>query len=282
MERATRRTPALRFELGSDPAGPATSVRGVDRVVVEEPLQIRVDGADVVMTMRTPGDDVDLALGWLAAEAGLTSPADVASVRPCGDRGPDGLPTYNTLDVTLAPGVTLPPDVARDRPVSSACGVCGADTVAAVARRGGTDIAADPLVLDPRTLLALPDLMRPRQRRFDATGGTHAAALVDAAGEVVCLREDVGRHNAVDKVVGDAVRRGALPLTGHVLVVSGRAGFEITQKAALAGIPALVSVSATTAMSVDLAREVGMTLVGFVRAGRGTVYAGGHRIRSGT
>jgi formate dehydrogenase accessory protein FdhD len=190
--------------------------------------------------------------------------------------GTDEPNTYNVVDVALAPGVPLP--AARQFTTTSACGVCGKASIDALRTRSRFDVAADPVLVDPAVLAGLPDRLRAAQPAFDRTGGIHAAGLFTAAGELLCLREDVGRHNAVDKVVGWALRAGRLPLAGHVLLVSGRASFELTQKAWLAGIPVLAAVSAPSTLAVDLAVEGGLTLVGFLRGATMNVYAGAERL----
>lgn len=250
-----------------------------DTVAAEEPLEIRLSGTPLAVTMRTPGDDFDLVHGFLATEGVIASDADVLALRYCDSVDADGRNTYNVVDVDLAAGVE-PPDTALDRNflTSSSCGVCGKASIDAIRTRTRHDVAADPLRLPLETLLALPDRLRAAQQVFDRTGGLHAAGLFTAGGELVALREDVGRHNAVDKVVGDAVRAGRLPLAGHVLMVSGRASFELTQKAAMAGIPVLAAVSAPSSLAVELAADVGITLVGFLRGDGCNVYSRPDRV----
>jgi FdhD protein len=229
--------------------------------------------------MRTPGDDFDLALGHLLSEGILRKASDVQQLMHCLDTDESGSPTYNVVDVTLAPGASL--DLARsDRSgyTSSACGVCGKTSIDAITTQSPYAVADDPVLLDPAIVAALPAGLRERQQVFDRTGGLHAAGLFTPEGEVLVVREDVGRHNAVDKVVGWAGREARLPLSGTVLVVSGRASFELVQKAVMAGVPALVSVSAPSSLAVGLAREAGMTLVCFTRPPRMTVYAGAARL----
>jgi FdhD protein len=223
--------------------------------------------------MRTPGHDFDLVHGFLATEGVITGPADVAGLRYCDSVDAEGRNTYNVVDVELAPGVAVP-DSALDRRfvTSSACGVCGKATIDAIRGRSRFDLTRDTVRLPLDRLLGLPARLREAQQLFDKTGGLHAAGLVGTDGGLVACREDVGRHNAVDKVIGDAVRAGRLPLTGHVLVLSGRAGFELTQKAAMAGIPVVAAVSAPSSLAVELAGEVGMTLVGFLRGDGANVY----------
>jgi FdhD protein len=250
-----------------------------DTVAAEEPLEIRLSGTPLAVTMRTPGDDFDLVHGFLATEGVIASDADVLALRYCDSVDADGRNTYNVVDVDLAPGVE-PPDTALDRNflTSSSCGVCGKASIDAIRTRTRHDVAADRVRLPLSTLLALPDRLRAAQQVFEKTGGLHAAGLFTADGELVALREDVGRHNAVDKVVGDALRAGRLPLAGHVLMVSGRASFELTQKAAMAGIPVLAAVSAPSSLAVELAADVGITLVGFLRGDGCNVYSRQDRI----
>ncbi|MCO5974305.1 formate dehydrogenase accessory sulfurtransferase FdhD [Actinoallomurus soli] len=246
-----------------------------DTLVVEEPLEIRLGGHPLSVTMRTPGNDFDLVTGFLYAEGVIRAPEDVAAMRYCADTD-----TFNVVDVALAAEVA-PPEVSVERSfyTTSACGVCGKTSIDALRQRARHDIRSDTTVLDPDVLAALPDALREAQRVFERTGGLHAAGLFDASGTLVVLREDVGRHNAVDKVVGWALKDGRLPLAGHVLLVSGRASFELTQKAMLAGIPALAAVSAPSSLAAELAEEAGMTLVGFLRGHSMNVYTGAERIK---
>ncbi len=248
-------------------------VRRPDTLVAEEPLEIRVDGRPLAVTMRTPGDDVDLALGFLLTEGLIGGASDVTTARHCSDSD------FNVLEVVLAEGVPPPAvDPTRNFYTSSSCGVCGKASIDAVRTLSRYAVADDPIRVDPATLDGLPERLRTRQKVFDRTGGLHAAGLFTADGELVCLREDVGRHNAVDKVIGWAVREARVPLTGHILLVSGRASFELTQKASMAGIPVLAAVSAPSTLAVDLAGELGMTLVGFLRPGRMNLYTGADRV----
>ncbi len=252
--------------------------RRPDTVTAEEPLEIRV-GRPLAVTMRTPGDDFDLALGFLVTEGLVSGAEDVATLMHCQDEGEDGRPTYNVVDVVLRPGVALP-DVSLERSfyTTSSCGVCGKASLDAVRLRSRFDVAADRTTWSPELLTTLPDALRAHQKVFDRTGGLHAAGLFTSSGELLAVREDVGRHNAVDKLVGWAAREQRLPLTGCVLMVSGRASFELTQKALMAGIPCLAAVSAPSSLAVDLATESGMTLVGFLRPPRMTVYSGEERL----
>lgn len=247
----------------------------VDDLAAEEPLEIRVGGASVAVTMRTPGDDFDLAVGFCLSEGIIASAGDVAAIRYC--TGPQGAGEYNVVDLALRPGVALDPALIRRVYTSSSCGICGTASIEAV-RKQAPDVAGDPVRVTRDVLAALPDRLRAAQAVFDRTGGLHAAGLFTAAGALVAAREDVGRHNAVDKVVGWAATRRLLPLRGHVLMVSGRVAFEIAQKALVAGIPVVAAVSAPSSLAADLAAESGMTLVGFLRGGTGNVYAGAERI----
>ena len=274
--RVTTRTRTERLDLR--PGGPRT--QRVDTLAVEEPLQVEVDGEQLTVTMRTPGDDVDLVLGFLHAEGLLGDAGDVVALRHCTDLGEDGQPTFNVAQVTARPGSRLAGErVARPFTTTSACGVCGSASVEQVLARVPAPLHGDGVRLDPGVLESLPGVLREHQAAFERTGGLHAAGLFSAGGELLCLREDVGRHNAVDKVVGWGLRTGALPLRGRVLVVSGRASFELVQKAAMAGVPVLAAVSAPSSLAVSLARAAGMTLVGFLRPPTANVYAGAHRLR---
>jgi FdhD protein len=274
MGRVTTRVPAERVDVTA-----RRRLRRPDTLVVEEPLEVRVGAAPVVVTMRTPGDDVDLALGFLLTEGLLAGPDDVATAVHCTDLGEDGRPTFNVLEVALRPGVPAPDlDGRRTFGMTSACGVCGSASIDAVARRSRHDVAADPVTVDAAVLAALPDRLRAEQRTFDRTGGLHAAGLFRADGEPLVVREDVGRHNAVDKVLGWAAREVGWPLRGTVLVVSSRASFELAQKAWVAGVPVLAAVSAASSLAVSLATEAGMTLAGFVRDGTLNLYSRADRV----
>jgi FdhD protein len=252
-------------------------------VAAEEPLEIRVGPAGpakrspLAVTMRTPGDDLDLAIGFLLTEGIIGSAEDVHTAQLCA--GEDTPNTYNVVDVVLSPGVPAPEtDPTRNFYTTSSCGICGKASIDAVRTRSRFDVAADPTVVPAALLAELPDRLAAGQVGFQRTGGLHAAGLFTAEGELLCLREDVGRHNAVDKVIGWAVREGRLPLAGHVLLVSGRASFELTQKATMAGIPILAAVSAPSTLAIELATEAGLGLVGFLRGTSMNVYAGGKRI----
>jgi len=257
-----------------------TSVRVEDAVAVEEPLEIRVGGAPLAVTMRTPGHDVELAVGFLISEGVVTAGDQVLGARYCAGASADGVNTYNVLDVALAPGVPAPdPSLARAFYTTSSCGLCGKASIDAVRTRTAHPVSGDELVVTDAALAAFPDRLRAEQAVFDKTGGLHAAGLFDGGtGELLVVREDVGRHNAVDKVVGWAAQAGRIPLGGTVLMVSGRASFELTQKALMAGIPLLAAVSAPSSLAVELAGEAGMTLVGFLRGESMVVYSGAQRI----
>ncbi len=277
MGRVTQRTPSVRLDV-SDPSAPVVT-RRPDTIAVEEPLEVRVDGTPLTVRMRTPGDDFDLTLGFLHAEGLIRQAADVRQLMHCLDEDESGSPTYNVVDVTLADGVALPTrgDI-RPFLTTSACGVCGKSSIDAIRATGRYAVEDDDTPVDPALLATLPDLLRARQKTFDRTGGIHAAGLFTASGELLVVREDVGRHNAVDKVIGWAAREERLPLTGHLLVVTSRASFELAQKAYLAGIPVLAAVSAPSSLAITFAQEVGMTLVAFVRSPLMTVYGGANRL----
>jgi FdhD protein len=271
MGRITSRTRVTRITVGG------RTSRREDVLAVEEPLEIRVGGTPLAVTMRTPGSDVDLAVGFLVSEGVITRGDQVAAAIHCA--GPDGENTYNVLDLTLARGVPAPDaSLQRNLFISSSCGVCGKASIDAVHTRMAYPID-DDLRIEPERLITFPELLRAGQAVFEKTGGLHAAALFDGrTGELLVLREDVGRHNAVDKVIGWAAREGRLPLRGTVLQVSGRASFELTQKASMAGIPMLAAVSAPSSLAVEHANDAGITLVGFLRGDSMVVYAGAERI----
>jgi FdhD protein len=285
----TARTRVTRVTV--DPAG--VSERA-DLLAAEEPLGIRIDGQAVSLTMRTPGDDIDLAAGFLVSEGIVASAADIASIKICdgqrcghdhhggndhgGNDHEDGDGVGNIADVTLRPGLTLRPELRRSFLTSSACGVCGKAAIEDLHVPGRFELFNDLVLVTADVLAGLPDALRQAQRVFERTGGLHAAGLFSAEGELLVVREDVGRHNAVDKVVGWALQADLLPLTGRILLVSGRASFELVQKAVLAGIPVLAAVSAPSSLAAQLAADAGLTLVGFLRGGSMNVYAGVERI----
>ncbi|SCG50504.1 formate dehydrogenase accessory sulfurtransferase FdhD [Micromonospora inositola] len=282
MGRATDRRGVLRIDLDAAANG-RTRVKRQDTLAVEEPLEIRVGPAGpgrrrpLAVTMRTPGDDLDLAIGFLLTEGLIRSTDDVHTAQLCA--GAETPNTYNVVDVVLAPGVPEPTtDPSRNFYTTSSCGVCGKASIEAIRTRSLFAVRNDPMTVPAEVLAALPDRLRAAQRAFDRTGGLHAAGLFTPDGDLVVLREDVGRHNAVDKVVGWAVRERRLPLAGHLLLVSGRASFELTQKAWMAGVSLLAAVSAPSTLAAELAEEAGMTLVGFLRGRTMNVYAGSQRI----
>ncbi|MFG1676240.1 formate dehydrogenase accessory sulfurtransferase FdhD [Micromonospora sp. NPDC049282] len=282
MGRATDRRGVLRIDLEAT-GERRTRVRRQDTLAVEEPLEIRVGPAGpgrrrpLAVTMRTPGDDLDLAIGFLLTEGLIRSAEDVHTAQLCA--GTDTPNTYNVVDVVLSPGVPQPAtDPTRNFYTTSSCGVCGKASIESVRTRSRFAVREDPLEVTAELLAGLPDRLRTAQRAFDRTGGLHAAGLFSADGELLVLREDVGRHNAVDKVVGWAARADRLPLAGHVLLVSGRASFELTQKAWMAGVPLLAAVSAPSTLAAELAEEAGITLVGFLRGPTMNVYTGAQRV----
>ena len=250
-----------------------------DRVAIEEPLEIRlgycVDGkrqsSSISITMRTPGDDEDLASGFLFSEGIVRSQADIAIVKPC--RGD------NTVRVELEDGVAV--DLARLQRhfyTTSSCGVCGKASLDALHAQGAEPPPVSPSAFSQDVLVTIPEKLRRAQATFEETGGLHAAAAFTPHGELVVVREDVGRHNAVDKVIGALLRQGALPAASHGLMVSGRASFELMQKTLLAGMPLLAAVSAPSSLAVELAREFNVTLIGFLRGDSFNVYAGEERL----
>jgi FdhD protein len=250
----------------------------VDDVALEEPLEIRVAGDPLAITMRTPGDDRELALGFLFAEGVIGSVDDVGSAAHCGRVGEEGF--GNVIDVLPAPGTALAPEriqgSRRGTVVSSSCGVCGRLSIDDLSER--CKPVDDPSTIDAATLARVVAASRAEQRVFARTGGVHAAGIFDLAGNLLVLREDIGRHNAVDKVVGHLLFQRALPARGRVLTVSGRASFEIVQKAVVAGIPIVASVSAASSLAIDLAARMNVTLAAFVRDGAMNVYSGRERI----
>ncbi|EON24488.1 MULTISPECIES: formate dehydrogenase accessory sulfurtransferase FdhD [Nocardioides] len=272
MGRVTVRRRVLRLRDGVASHRP-------DTLAAEEPMEIRVNGRALTVTMRTPGNDFDLAVGFLVSEGVIHHAEEVAAVRYCAGATADGSNTYNVVDVRLAPGVAAPdPSLERNFYTTSSCGLCGKASLDAVRTQAAWSVADDPLVVEPAVLAVLPDRLREAQRVFDTTGGLHAAGLFSADGDMVVMREDVGRHNAVDKVIGHALLQGMVPLRGTVLMVSGRASFELVQKAVMGGIPALAAVSAPSSLAVELAEESGLTLVGFLRGTSMNVYSGADRL----
>jgi FdhD protein len=243
-----------------------------DVLAAEEPLEIRLNAEQVAVTMRTPGHDTELAVGFLLGE-GIVRPSDVAGVVECRSEWGDG----GVADVRLRPGVAAAGGWQRNFYATSSCGICGKASIDAV--RQVAEPIDDGPVVGSATLLRLPDALRTAQQVFDRTGGLHAAGLFSADGTRLIVREDVGRHNALDKAIGRAALDGQLPLRDAVLMVSGRSSFEILQKALMAGIAFVAGVSAPSSLAVRLARESNMTLVGFLRPGGFNVYAGRERLR---
>lgn len=289
---STSRTPTRRVRVRRHTTGGAggeDDVGGRATLAVEEPLEIRMDGHVLAITMRTPGHDFDLALGFAITDGGV-DPSDIGAMSYCGVDAGEQVGSHAAADlsgpyagdfnvVNVATRAGDGPAVQRRRAtaVTSACGICGTDVMADLVHRAGS--VADDAVRVPRDVVAaVPDLVRRGQAGFDATGATHAAAAVGADGELLVLREDIGRHNAVDKVVGALASRQQLPAGGSVLFTSGRVAFEIVAKALVAGFPVIVSVSAPTSLAVETADAAGLTLVGFARHGTFTVYSHPDRI----
>jgi FdhD protein len=260
-----------------------SATQRTDKVVTEEPLEMRVSKAGsssrpVAVTMRTPGADFELAAGFLFGEGVVTSRDDIRTISYCRDEDLPPEQLYNIVIVEVAPSTQL--DIAsleRHFHMTSACGVCGKASIDALELRGIAEVAKGTRV-SPETIRALPERLMESQKLFAATGGLHAAGLFDRDGSLIAAREDVGRHNAVDKLVGWAMLDGRVPLSEQVLMVSGRSSYEIVQKAATAGIAVVCSVSAPSSLAIDVARRFGITLVGFVRDDRFTVYTGAERI----
>ena len=271
---------------GTVPATPLVISDGTakprsDLLAAEEPLEIRINvGGEeqrISVTMRTPGNDFELAVGFLVTEGVIAGKQDIDQVRYC-----VGGPTeqqYNIVTVALRPGVTFDAErLRRNFYATSSCGVCGKASLESLAVRPGPPLPAGPVV-DPALLTSLPDRLREKQKLFERTGGLHAAGLFEPDGKLVAVREDVGRHNAVDKLIGWMLLEGRFPAGERIMVVSGRASFEIMQKALAAGIPLVAAVSAPSSLAVELAHDFGMSLAGFVRDGSLNVYAGEQRFR---
>ncbi|MFQ5742545.1 MAG: formate dehydrogenase accessory sulfurtransferase FdhD [Acidobacteriota bacterium] len=246
-----------------------------DELAVEEPCEIRLEGESVAVLMRTPGHDRELAAGFLFTE-GIVGPGDVGTIAHCADA--DSLHADNVVEVRMAPGHEPRRSWQRNFFASSSCGICGKASIESI-QLDAPPVAAGPTV-SQAVLSRLVDGLRGGQTVFSATGGLHAAAIFEAAGRMIVLREDVGRHNAVDKAVGHALLADRLPLDEHVLVVSGRTSFEIVQKALMARLPVVAGVSAASSLAVELAAKSNMTLVGFLRGEHMNVYSGQQRIRS--
>jgi len=269
----------------------ASVAEGVDDLLaVEEPLEIRVGYSvrgrrvhnPISITMRTPGDDAELAVGFLFTEGIIHRPDQIREVRHCGpgvnENGRQESTKRNTIRVDLEDGVNLDlKRLERHFYTTSSCGVCGKSSIDAL-RTGAPPLPADSITISRDTLNGLSETLRSAQSVFEQTGGLHASALFDAEGSLDVLREDVGRHNALDKVIGRKFLDGRTPLSDRILLVSGRASFELVQKALMAGIPLMAAVGAPSSLAVDLAREFGMTLIGFLRDGRFNIYSGHERV----
>ncbi|MGW5917706.1 formate dehydrogenase accessory sulfurtransferase FdhD [Nocardia fluminea] len=268
MSRVTARRKTTRLS-------PAGRIQRPDTLAVEEPLEIRVDGRSLTVTMRTPGNDIDLVHGFLFGEGIIASAEDLVTARYCAGTDNEGHNTYNVLDLRLRTPV---PIHTRNFLTTGACGLCGKTALDEVRTHSRFPIPHDAVSISIDTLTDLPKQLRAGQKLFDATGGLHAAGLFTTDGTLLALREDIGRHNAVDKVIGWAVRENRVPAHDLVLVVSSRASFELAQKAVMAGIPILAAVSAPSALAVDLAAESDLTLIGFLRAESMNIYTGEHRV----
>ncbi|MFF0495814.1 formate dehydrogenase accessory sulfurtransferase FdhD [Nocardia aobensis] len=270
MSRVTARRPTRRIT-------PAGIVSRPDTLAVEEPLELRVDGTALTVTMRTPGNDIDLLHGFLFSENIIESADDIVSARYCAGTDDEGRNTYNVLDIQLRRAVAVQP---RGFVTNSSCGLCGTTALDQVRTRSRFPLPTGSPRVDPALLATLPDELRSRQTVFDATGGLHAAGLFTPDGTVLAVREDIGRHNAVDKVIGWALREGRVPAHDTLLIVSGRASFELVQKAVMAGIPVLGAVSAPSSLAVDLAADNGLTLAGFLRGDTMNIYSGLDRLET--
>lgn len=246
-----------------------------DVLAVEEPLEIRVEGRSIAVVMRTPGQDRELAAGFLLTEGVIKSAKDLFDITAC--VAPAGAGRGNAVDVALArPGVVDLEKLTRHVFTSSSCGICSQASIDAVLRVRKRLV--DRVRVEARTLLALPTALAGKQAAFQTTGGLHACALFDRGGKLLALREDVGRHNALDKLIGWALLAGRTPLRGHIALLSGRASFEMMQKSHAAGIPVVAAISAPSSLAVEFARESGQTLAGFVRGRSMNLYAGTERI----
>ncbi|MGI8648914.1 MAG: formate dehydrogenase accessory sulfurtransferase FdhD [Rubrobacter sp.] len=254
-----------------------------DLLATEEPMEIRLiigeSRQTVAVTMRTPGNDFELAAGFLHGEGIVSSKDDIKKISYCTDPDVDADQLYNIVNVELHAGITVDiRPLERNFYTTSACGVCGKASLEQLELRGCPVIPPGPEV-SAETIYSLPEKLRERQSLFDSTGGLHAAAFFDAEGNFVALREDVGRHNATDKLIGWALLEGKLPLSKYIVLVSGRSSFEILQKCLQAGAPMVCAISAPSSLAVDVASEFGITLVGFLRGERFNVYSGEERIK---
>ncbi len=268
------RTPERSVEFTQVTVWDDGSVRSrQDSLAAEEPLEIRIHGTPLTVTMRTPGHDLELAAGFLLTEGIIESPAQIVGLYAV---TPETGAKSNVVEVELKDTSFSSADLQRNFFAASSCGICGKASIDSIRLRGLHQPDRD-FRMDAEILCRLPEILRSEQAVFSRTGGLHAAALFDADGQLMVMREDIGRHNAVDKIVGWALHEDHLPLAGYVMLVSGRGGFEIVQKALAAGIPILASVSAPSSLAVKLARELGLTLVGFLRGRRFVVYSCEHR-----
>ncbi|MFW6597943.1 formate dehydrogenase accessory sulfurtransferase FdhD [Propionibacteriaceae bacterium Y2011] len=275
----------VRHRLVAVDTADGSRVQRMDALAGEEPLELRANGEAITLTMRTPGHDLELLHGFLYTEGVLTGLSDVATARYCDGAVVDAEDgslrnTYNVMDVALSPAATgRLPGAIRNFTTTSSCGVCGQASIEALQAKLPGPISSD-LVVDADVVATLPERLRAAQQVFARTGGLHAAALYDPLADTLVVREDVGRHNAADKVIGHALLAERLPAQDQVLVLSGRISFELVQKAAMAQIPVVVAVSAPSSLAVQLADELGITLAGFVRDGRMNLYSGADRVRT--
>ncbi|MEX3610671.1 formate dehydrogenase accessory sulfurtransferase FdhD [Rothia sp. LK2588] len=272
MARLNLSTPMAKVIRRED--GSFTVNRRSDAITAEEPLEIRMGGQTITTTMRTPGHDLELAHGFLHSEGLIRSAADVENARYCaGATGPDGQNTYNLLDVQQQLFVKAPTlDNLRLTTTNSACGVCGSTSIETIMSKRHRPIT--PIKLSPELVLELPQRLRENQKQFKRTGGIHAAAVFESDGTHIVTREDIGRHNAADKVIGHLMLNDSLDTPGRILVMSSRASFELVQKAIMAGFSALIAVSAASSLAVEMAEEAGLTLIAFARDDRFNLYAG--------
>ena len=246
-----------------------------DEIAIEEPLEIRVDGSAVAVTMRTPGEDEELAVGFLAGEALIAGASDVESAGPTGDLA------ANVVEVRTAHGLLRDPAQERSFHLTSSCGVCGKAALEHVHLHAPEPPPPEPGAIEPQLVIEAPRRAREEQGSFERTGGLHATALFEPGGRLIALREDVGRHNAMDKAIGAMLLAGRHPLPGAIACLSGRVSFELVQKAALAQLAGVIAVGAPTSLAVQLAQERGLLLCGFVRDGAFNVYAGADLLHAG-
>lgn len=272
MGRVNISVPATKVRRNED--GSYSVDRRADAITAEEPLEIRLSGATITTTMRTPGNDLELAHGFLHSEGLIRQAQDVSNARYCaGATGPDGQNTYNVLDVQTASYVRAPGlENLRLTTTNSACGVCGSASIGSIMDKAYRSV--QPVKLSPDLILSLPEVLRGEQKQFRRTGGIHAAGAFEADGSLIVAREDIGRHNAADKVIGHLMLEDTLDTPGRILVMSSRASFELVQKAIMAGFSALIAVSAPSSLAVELAKEAGLTLVAFTRENRFNLYSG--------